>query len=124
VLNPFSRNRNLNLIEQAAVQVDVQQQVANYSGDAPRYPLFPHVNGLFPWGITDNGDVLYWLCDGAAAAWAIVICDSKAYRWQAFEMPMVDFLTGYLTKGLTVEIFPDDSPTERPQFRCAQDASD
>jgi hypothetical protein len=116
VLTPFTQNQNLNLLEQAKVRLDVQRKFSEASGMAAPYELNPNPNGLLPWGVTDNGDVLYWLCSGAPSTWAIVVCDSRASRWLDFRQTFGEFLNGVVTKKLNLDIFPDDFPSESPKF--------
>jgi hypothetical protein len=119
VLNPFSRNNNLNLITQAKIQLDAQRQFSMESGITAPYAFYPETNGLFPWGITDNGDVLYWLCKGSPSDWETVACDSRASRWRAFHLTMSEFLTELVTRKLIVDIFPEDFPSEKAEFISA-----
>lgn len=116
VLNPFSRNENLNLINQATVRLDAQRQFSAESGTKTPYPLNPDPNGLFPWGVTDNGDVLYWLCKGSPSTWMIVVCDSRASRWREFKLSTGQFLAALVTRELVVDVFPEDFPSESPAF--------
>ena len=116
VLNPFSKNEHLNLNNQARVRLDAQRRFFAESGTAAPFALYPDANGLFPWGITDNGDVLYWLCKGSPSTWVIVVCDSRASRWREFKLSTVQFLAEVLTKELVADVFPEDFPTESPEF--------
>jgi hypothetical protein len=64
VLNPFSANRFLNLIEQAQRQLDADRIIRAHWPHHVPFALFPERGGLFPWAITDNGNRLYWLTAG------------------------------------------------------------
>jgi len=116
MLNPFSQNENLNLIVQAGARLDAQRQFSAESGVETPYALHPEANGLFPWGVTDNGDVLYWLCKGFLTTGTIVVCDSRASRWREFPLSTSEFLAALVTKELVVDVFPDDFPSESPEF--------
>jgi hypothetical protein len=118
VLNPVSKNRYLNLFEQATIRLNAQRQFSKESGVATPYSLHPET-GLFPWGFTDNGDVLYWLREGPPSSWSIVVCDSRSSRWQAFRMTVVEFISGLLMRTVVAESFPDDFPSESPEFNLA-----
>jgi SMI1-KNR4 cell-wall len=120
ILNPFSQNDNLNLISQARTRLDAQRQFSEETGTTSPYALYPNANGLFPWGVTDNGDVLYWLCKGSPSSWSIVACDSRSSRWREFRLSTAEFLVALLTRRLFVDGFPDDFPSEPPEFAPLQ----
>ena len=83
------------------------------------YALHPDADGIFPWGVTDNGDVLYWLCRGGLSDWAIVVCDSRSSRWREFRVSTAEFLTSLITREIVVDVFPDDVPSGSPEFVVA-----
>ena len=116
VLNPFSKNENLNLINQATVRLDAQRQFSAETGTETPYPLHPDASGLFPWGVTDNGDVLYWLCQGSPSNWLIVVHESRGPRWREYKLLTCQFLVALLTRELVVDVFPEDFPSEPPEF--------
>ncbi len=116
VLNPFSQNENLNLSSQSGVRLDSQRQFSLESGREMPYALYPDTNGLFPWGVTDNGDVLYWLCKGSPSLWVIVICDSRASQWREYTLSTCQFFAAIVARELIVDVFPEDFPSESPEF--------
>jgi hypothetical protein len=119
VLNPFSRNPNLNLFDQAKSRLNAQRGFSkDFGGKAP-YPLHPDANGLFPWAVTDNGDVFYWLCKGLPSAWRVVICDSRCSRWQTFDAGVGEILKGIVKNELRIECFPSDFPSQTLEFVSA-----
>ncbi|HEX7446828.1 MAG TPA: SMI1/KNR4 family protein [Pirellulales bacterium] len=117
VLNPFAHHKNVNLISQSAVTLDAQRQFSRETRilETP-YPLHPDARGLFPWGVTDNGDVLYWLCDSGRPASEIVVCDGRASRWREYKLATCQFLAALVSRNLVVDIFPEDFPSSPPQF--------
>lgn len=58
IFNPFSKNENLNLERQAGLQAAVLRELSSY-GEIIPYKIFPEGGGIMPFGITDNGDVLF-----------------------------------------------------------------
>lgn len=119
VLNPFSENRQLNLIGQATRRLEALRQFAKDTGIKAPYALHPDADGIFPWAVTDNGDVLYWLCRGAPSDWFIVVCDSRSSRWREFRVSTAEFLTSLITREIVVDVFPDDFPSGSPEFVVA-----
>jgi hypothetical protein len=119
VFNPFSANQHLNLISQAKTRLEAQRQFAEETGVNTPYALHPAADGIFPWGVTDNGDVLYWLCRGGPSNWSIVVCDSRSSRWREFRVSTAEFLTSLITREIVVDVFPDDFPSGSPEFVVA-----
>jgi hypothetical protein len=113
VFNPFSHNRYLNLLDAGKAQLDALRHLRY---ERVPYPLYPDTNGILPWGITDNGDVLYWLCKGDASNWLIVVNESRGPRWREFQLSTCEFLVALVTRELVVDVFPDDFPSESPEF--------
>ena len=116
VLNPFSQNENLNLDNQAKIRLHAQRQFSEESGLKNPHSLHPDANGLFPWGVTDNGDVLYWRGKGDPSTWEVAVCESRASQWREFKLSVGEFLAALVTGELVVDIFPDGFPSEAPQF--------
>jgi len=116
VLNPFSENKYLNLIDESKATLQAFQQLQRDFGETIPYTLYPEPLGLFPWAVTDNGDHLFWLRKGSPSEWAIVVADSRAPEWEEFKVSMTEFLAGILTKRIRVDIFPDDFPSDSPKF--------
>ncbi|MEV0975052.1 SMI1/KNR4 family protein [Microtetraspora glauca] len=72
------------------------------------FPVYPNPGGLYPWGVTDNGDTCLWLTDQDPEKWTVVITDGA--DWWQFKGSFSDFLVGLL-KGLAVcPIFPRRFP--------------
>ena len=59
VLNPFSSNKHLNLLDQLSTTLDAFRVFQKDSGVELAYPLYPLKGGLIPWAASDNGDVLF-----------------------------------------------------------------
>jgi hypothetical protein len=108
VLNPFSANAHLNLLHQAARQLDAERQVKEASPEAVPFPLYPQMGGLFPWGMTDNGNRLYWLTEGAPDSWPTIIYESRGPQFDRHELNCSDLLLSWLSGRIKISVFPDD----------------
>ncbi|RGS58940.1 hypothetical protein DWX81_18285 [Roseburia inulinivorans] len=62
--------------------------------------------GIFPWGITDNGDELFWNYKDDSVE--IVIFSSRYSEKQIFSCSMSEFLVDLLEKKKECSIFPND----------------
>jgi hypothetical protein len=116
VLNPFSKNKNLNLLDAGNAQLIALRQLRAEFGEDIPYPVFPESNGLLPWAKTDNGDVVYWSCKGPTSNWPIVVNESRGPRWREFQLSTSEFLLEVVTRRLRVDVFPEDFPSEPPEF--------
>lgn len=116
ILNPFSSNENINFEFQMDRQSEVLKALESLGEKVP-YKPFPCPGGILPFGITDNGDVIFWETLGNPNDWSIVINSSRAPDWDGFNMSMSRFLKALLTKEVTSEIFPKNFPGVTPNFR-------
>ena len=70
------------------------------------YIFYDNGIGLFPWGITDNGDELY--LNYLNGSTEIVVFASRYTDSMSCKMIITDFLSGVLTRELKCKFFPDD----------------
>jgi hypothetical protein len=70
--------------------------------------LWPRPGGLAPFGVTDNGDYLFWLTRGQPAEWPIVVWDRGLGQLESFECDLTDFLAGLATGSVLPREFPQD----------------
>lgn len=113
VLSPFAANRNLNLFDEGKAKLDALKRLRY---ESVPYPLYPDANGIIPWGVTDNGDVLYWICNGTPSHWTIVVNESRGPLWREYELSMSEFLEKLVSRDLVVDVFPDDFPSPVCKF--------
>jgi hypothetical protein len=110
VLNPFSSNPNLNLLHGRESALRALQVLREQKAYELPYPLFPETGGILPWGLTDNGDVLYWLTKGEPGEWTVVVNASREPRTEHYPYSMTEFLAKILGRQIVSAIFPDDFP--------------
>lgn len=106
VFSPICDNLNLNSFEQFKRMKNSYEIMKSDKLIELEYSFYNKGVGLFPWGITDNGDELYlnYLNDRIE----IVVLASRYTDVMSFEMNITDFLSGVLTKEIECAIFPDD----------------
>jgi len=105
VLSPFSNNEFLNSEMCFARMKNSYEAFCVSSNIAPKYHFFDGTNGLFPWGITENGDELYW---DLGRKDSIVVFSSRYSEISEFEMCMSEFIRAVFKKENFMSIFPDD----------------
>jgi hypothetical protein len=117
VFAPGHQNPNLKLVQQAEEQSWALRETAD-AGEV--HPFEPAIvpGGLLAWGLTDNGDVCYWvLAETEPPRPAFVaVNESRGPEWYRFDGDLTDFLVSFLTGRERVPIFPDDVPSARPGF--------
>lgn len=112
VFNPFSQRRYVNLSTQVRTQLNAIEDL-----DGKPYPLYPKSGGLLPWGLTDNGNALYWLTVGDPGAWPVVINESRGPEFEQHNTSLTEFLVGVITGAIVSELFPGDFLDRKITFR-------
>lgn len=107
LLNPFSKNSHLHLGKQSTIILAALRELRDMDPDECPYPIYPQPSGLFPWGATDNGDVLYWLMTGLPATWPIIVNESRSPDYEEFAMSTTLFLSKLVSGDISSEILSD-----------------
>ncbi|USA45403.1 SMI1/KNR4 family protein [Acinetobacter sp. C26M] len=115
IFNPFSENININLIDQLYVQSEVYKDLKSYGEEVP-YDFFPLKNGILPFGMTDNGDVLFWQVNDLPKEWNVIINEARSSNWDVLKISMTDFLLGILQRKVVCNFFPSTFPSKEPSF--------
>jgi len=113
---PFENHSNINFREQVNSGLAVYKEMKQKFPDLYQFDLFPKVGGLLPFGITDNGDTLYWLTNGEPDNWSIVVHDVRSPEYEIYDIKFTSFLILLLNKDIECKIFPDDFPDNTPKF--------
>lgn len=74
------------------------------------------VSDLIKWGGTDNGDMLLWLPSGAPEEWPTLMVEARQFTHQVVQASSTTVVFDLLTGRLRTDIFPDDFPSDRPEF--------
>ena len=105
VLNPFSANPHVNLLNQVFVQLSALRELrTSYPEDFP-FPLFFEPGGLLPWAVSNEGDVFCWSTVGVSGLWEVVTVPGSDSPEQ-FKMSMSQFLARGLTGQLKTSALP------------------
>ena len=107
IFNPFSKNKNLDLIPQVKkISSQYQSQKEEMGEEACPYPVYPKSGGLIPFGITDNGDVFFWLSESKNPdQWPIVVNRVRSNDYETHEKKLTGFLAGIVQGKIKSKIF-------------------
>ena len=115
IFNPFASNKHINFVKQIEVRLEALRFLIEKRSEHP-YPLFPNTGGLLPFGGTDNGDTLYWLTEGLANNWHIVINEARGPEYQRFKCGLGVLLPRILRRKDRCYIFPKSFPSNTLVF--------
>jgi hypothetical protein len=122
IFNPFSKNENLNLIHQVAFQHKIYSDLKNYHEEIP-YKLYPDTNGIIPFGMTDNGDILFWIPSEISENWPVIINEARSPEWQKFDVTITTLLFDLLTDKKHCDIFPKNFPSKPIAFESSSSSA-
>ena len=117
VLNPFSANRNINLIEAGRLDREALAELRAGYPDDYRHDLYPAPGGLLPFAITDNANVFYWNTNGEPDRWTVVVYEGRGPAYCEFGRGMSDVLAGLLARTVRFDVLPRDFPSAKPVFQ-------
>lgn len=106
ILSPFCDNENLNSIEKFKLTQEAYNCMKNEFPEQFLYKFYNGKEGLFPWGITENGDELFW--NYKKDTIEIVIFEARYISCVRYSMGTEEFLCKLLNKEIVCSIFPDD----------------
>ena len=66
--------------------------------------LITEPEGLLPWGGTENGDTLFWLTEGEADNWSVLINESHSPEFERYNEDMTSFLAKLITGRIKSKI--------------------
>jgi hypothetical protein len=90
VLVPGHENKYLDMLRQIEPQRWALTYLTEHSGVEHPYPP----EKLLPWGIDDNGNVVWWLMEGD---WPVVANEARGDEWYRYDGGAVEFLTALLS---------------------------
>ncbi|SFA72337.1 Imm30 family immunity protein [Selenomonas ruminantium] len=111
ILSPWTDNDNLNFFVNMKKSMWAYQYLREESPEDFPFELYPATDGLLPFGLTDNGDELYWQnTDDNPNLWKLIIYESRSTVYYEYNLSFTDFLVGLFVGGISCEILPDEWP--------------
>ncbi|MET9402414.1 hypothetical protein [Kitasatospora sp. NPDC002965] len=71
---------------------------------------------LVQWAVTDNADLLFWLPVGEPDDWPTLVVQAGRLRFAQLPLSSPGVLLALLSGTVRLALFPDDFPSERPEF--------
>lgn len=106
ILSPFSKNEYLNSMEKFKVMKESYNSMKQEFPKQFLFDFYDGQNGLFPWGVTDNGDELFWNYNDGTIE--IIVYGSRYLDNEKYLMTMEEFLYKLLKRNIICPLFPDD----------------
>jgi hypothetical protein len=116
LLTPFVQDKNINFTSRMNVMCNAYLESRDKFPQYYKHKVFPELGGILPWAYTDNGDEIYWLTGKNSDEWSVVVYETRSPEYHEYAMTMVEFLYKIVTKELVCEAFPEDFPSEEPEF--------
>jgi hypothetical protein len=113
IYTPFTQYKYVNLVEQQKMKLDALRAL-QYE-EIP-FKLFPEMGGLLPVGITENGDVLYWITRGTPEHWPVAINEARGPEWEQLKLDITSVLAALVSRRIRCGVFPDEFPSANPSF--------
>jgi len=106
VMSPFDPAPGSNLLQDYSSTLELFRTArARDIAECP-YPLYPELDGLFPWGKDDQAQTLFWWQVGPPDSWSIVVTSAEASYFWRFEQTLTEMLVSWLTWERFYEPFP------------------
>ncbi len=114
VLGPAIANENLDLERRGLAILGGILEIRRKEPDSVPFAVFPEQCGLFPWGVTDNGDTLLWLTQGPPDYWLTVIVAARDPEYERHQCTATALLSGFLTGDLESAMLLDPFEGQKP----------
>ena len=109
-MGPGTDNKNLDLIVQTERQKGAIRQAVElgYLKGINEESLTD--KGLIVFAVSDNGDVCFYCVDSA------YVIAPRMQSAERFKGSVVDFIGSVISRGISVQNFPDDFPEDKPGY--------
>lgn len=111
-----AENERLDIGERSREMQDILRgkEITALRASLSEYGVGPE--DLVQWGTTDNGDSLLWIPAGDPEQWPTVLIAAGQLSFVTSQRTSAGVLLDLLTGALRVSFFPEDFPSENPEF--------
>ena len=117
-LNPMSVNVNINFWTRNRSELKTLKECISIARTGEFSTFFRNNHFVF-FGFTDNGDSMMWQTN--TKPWTIILLPAREEEWEVVEMTFLSFLTRLLNRQLILKTFPEEFPSDSPQFESFDD---
>jgi hypothetical protein len=117
ILVPNVSNKYVDLVKRGRMELAAYESARTEFPEYYQDNTYPTPGGLLPFGLTDNGEVLYWRTVGAPTDWTVTVYESRGPEKCDFPGGMCDFLVAILTRRLECNALPRSFARHTPTFR-------
>ena len=117
VLMPLCPNQYIDLLKRGRAELEAYEILKR---EFPKYYLddiYPTPGGILPFGVTDNGEVLYWRTIGSPEEWTVTIYESRGPKHFDFKGGMTEFLRALLIGEVKCDVLPPGFSKSLPTFQ-------
>ncbi len=103
VFNPFSSV----FLEKIRGECDRCRECKEVLGqESIPYPIFPETSGLLPWGGDEIGSGMYWLTEGPAKEWPVILMNHHE-EIERYDLSMTTFLAKVFRREFRCILWPE-----------------
>lgn len=102
LLNPFSTLDGYDYFQHVQEILDAYKEMKKTEN--LDHDIYPSADGLYPFVVTDNGDVLYWKVSSGTEDWLIVLYNSRHWKYEEYSCGVIEFLLRWLSGNLWSDI--------------------
>lgn len=107
IFSPLQKEEEVNLFTQIEYILEDLQDLKNQDKEYYKFELYPHKNGLLPFGVSDNGDYLFWqVCSKQSNKWRVAILPSRSNEVEILDESFLSFIKKLENKELVCNSFP------------------
>jgi hypothetical protein len=120
IYSPEHTNRYLDILYWTETSRDIMSRarVTALRAALGEYSIRPEE--LIQWGGTDNADSLFWIPSGRQDEWHTVIVAAGQLDFLIVPNCSTDVILGLVEGSLQCDFFPDDFPSQSPDFVRAE----
>jgi hypothetical protein len=121
IFGPEAPVPTLDFLESSRELAETYKALRASHAAAYPYAVFPEPGGLLAWGISDNGDELWWETTGAADNWPVVVTQTRGNYHERYDMPLTTFVSAWVGHRITSDILVQALSNRFSPFRNEDD---
>ncbi|SDP74497.1 SMI1/KNR4 family protein [Selenomonas ruminantium] len=109
IYSPWSNNKYLNFFKSGKSALEAYEACKNEFPNEFPFLSYPKLEGLLPFGATDNGDNFYWLNTSENPdLWKIIIYKDRSEEYLEYNLSLTEFLVSFFKGKVQCDILPEE----------------